>query len=305
MSPTFDYQRYLEAKVSVDDRSLNRQVYDTLAREIIPRQETRTLKVLEVGCGTGAMVRRLVDWGLLRRACYLGVDLNPDCVAAARAILPRWAAARGFQVSLTDRGDLVLRGGGRHLELAFRVGEALEFLHHPALADAWDLVLAHAFLDLVPLEETVRLLLTCLAPGGAFYFTLTFDGTTIFWPPLDLELDERLVAWYHHSMDERRWAGRPTGGSRAGRQLFHLLPAAGAEMWAAGGSEWVVWAGPAGYPGEEAFFLRCLLKMVEDSLTPFLPAGELTAWLTARRWQVEKGELVFLARHLDFCGRRK
>lgn len=157
--------------------------------------------------------------------------MDPACVAAAREELPGWAREREWGVSYTDRGDLVLSGPGRHLELAFRVGDAQEFLRNPALAGACDLVLAHAFLDLVPLEETVGLLLACLAPGGAFYLTLNFDGSTVFWPPLDPELDERVTMLYHQSMDERRVAGRLTGGSLTGRRLFGALPAAGAAFW--------------------------------------------------------------------------
>lgn len=297
-----DFLRYLRAKVTVDDRSLNRQVYDTLARLLLPEQESRSLTVLEVGCGLGSMAARLTDWGLCRRVRYLGVDVNPACVAAAREELQGWARERNFTVSYTDRGDLVLSGTGRHLELAFRVGEALEFLRTPALAGACDLVLAHAFLDLMPLEETVRLLLACLAPGGAFYFTLNFDGSTVFWPPVDPELDERVTSLYHLSMDERRVAGRHIGGSLTGRRLFGVLPAAGGRILAAGGSEWVVIPGPQGYPAEEGYFLECILAMVEESLSGRLPSEELDYWLARRRRQLGAGELVFLARHLDFCG---
>ncbi|MEJ5328939.1 MAG: methyltransferase domain-containing protein [Desulfobaccales bacterium] len=297
-----DFLRYLRAKVTVDDRSLNRPVFDALARLLLPPQESRSLTVLEVGCGLGSMAARLTDWGLFRRVRYLGVDVDPACVAAAREGLPGWARERDLGVSYTDRGDLVLSGPGRHLELAFRVGDAREFLRNPALAGACDLVLAHAFLDLLPLEETVRLLLACLAPGGAFYLTLNFDGTTIFWPPLDPELDERVTSLYHLSMDERRLAGLPTGGSQTGRQLFGLLPAAGGRILAAGGSEWVVFTGSQGYPAEEGYFLRCILAMVEESLSGRLPAEELDYWLARRRRQLKAGELVFLARHLDFCG---
>lgn len=297
-----DFLRYLRAKVTVDDRSLNRQVYDTLARLLLPEQESRSLTVLEVGCGLGSMAARLTDWGLCRRVRYLGVDMNPACVAAAREELPLWARGRGLEVSHTDRGDLVLTGQGRRLELAFRVGDAQEFLRNPALAGACDLVLAHAFLDLVPLEETVRLLLACLAPGGAFYFTLNFDGSTVFWPPLDPELDDRVITLYHRRMDERRLAGRSTGGSLTGRQLFGVLPAAGGRILAAGGSEWVVFPGPQGYPAEEAYFLRCILAMVAESVTGRLPAADLQGWLAERRRQAGAGVLVLLARHLDFCG---
>ena len=35
-------------------------------------------------------------------------------------------------------------------------------------------------LDLVPLPETLRLLFDLLGPEGTFYFTINFDGETIF-----------------------------------------------------------------------------------------------------------------------------
>ena len=85
------------------------------------------------------------------------------------------------------------------------------------------------------LEATLPGLLALLAPGGFFYFTLNFDGATVFEPTIDPELDRLIETLYHRSMDERRVDGRPAGSSRTGRRLFAHLNAAGS--YAAGGGQ--------------------------------------------------------------------
>jgi SAM-dependent methyltransferase len=296
------YIRYLTAKRTVDDRALNRQVYERLTGLTAPWQAARALRVLEVGCGTGAMAARLLAWGLLRRARYLGVDLSAAHLAAARELLPAWASELGLTSGETSSGNLVLEGPGQRLEAAFLAADVLDFLTRGESREHYDLVVAHAFLDLVNLEAVVPRLLACLATGGAFYFTLNFDGATTFWPPLDPTLDAGIEAHYHQSMDDRRVAGAATGGSHTGRRLFSLLPRCGGRLLAAGASDWVVFAGPGGYPHDEEFFLEAILSMVEEALAGRLDRRELTRWVAARRRQLAAGDLVFLAHHLDFCG---
>ena len=74
------------------------------------------------------------------------------------------------------------------------------------------------------LEATLPGLLALLAPGAFFYFTLNFDGATVFEPLIDPELDRLIETLYHRSMDERRLDGRPSGSSRTGRRLSPDLP---------------------------------------------------------------------------------
>ena len=70
---TSDYHRYLTAKKSIDDRSLNPRVWDSLARAL-PR--TRPTDVLELGAGIGSMVQRVIERGLLTDCRYRAVDLE-------------------------------------------------------------------------------------------------------------------------------------------------------------------------------------------------------------------------------------
>ena len=100
---------------------------------------------------------------------------------------------------------------------------------------------------------------------------------------------------------------RPTGGdSRAGRHLFGHLRQAGADILAAGASDWVVHGANGAYPADEKYFLHFILHFFEESLTgrPALDAGAFANWLAARHAQIERGELVYIAHQMDFLVKR-
>ncbi|MCX5889375.1 MAG: class I SAM-dependent methyltransferase [Deltaproteobacteria bacterium] len=286
----FSFIRYLAAKKNLDDRSLNRHVRETLARHLLETRKTPPLRVLEVGCGIGTMLERLLDWQLLPEAAYTGIDFHPDNIAEARARFRRYAASRGADLSVAAE---------------FEAMDLFDFLAREQGRAAWDLIVAHAFLDLVDLEATLPGLLALLAEGGFFYFTLNFDGATVFEPSIDPDLDRLIETLYHRSMDERRVDGRPAGSSRTGRRLFAHLNAAGATLLAAGSSDWLVFPGADGYPGDEAYFLHFIIHTIQQALTghPELPEADFRAWVAQRQVQVQRRELIYLAHQLDFFGR--
>jgi len=148
-------------------------------------------------------------------------------------------------------------------------------------------------------------LLGLLEVDGLFWFSINFDGETIFLP--ELPEDEALMQVYHRSMDDRVRFGRRTGDSRTGRRLFHNLRAAGAVVLAAGSSDWVVHSEPASthYAADEAFFLNCILHTVDAELRNHsaVNAELLARWVDLRRRQISTGELVLVVHQLDFVGR--
>jgi hypothetical protein len=106
-------------------------------------------------------------------------------------------------------------------------------------------------------------------------------------------------------MDERLVDGQRSGDSRTGRHLFTHLKTAGAQILAAGASDWVLYPGPDGYDADEAYFLYCILDFFESTLKgyPELAQGELESWLVERREQIERKDLIFIAHQLDFLGK--
>jgi hypothetical protein len=292
---TSDYARYLAAKATVDDRALNRRVLAELCR-LMPAGAPQ---VLEVGAGLGTMVARLLDWGAVGAGEYILLDADRQLLACSRRWLLDWAAARGLRSDLLPDGLRVddLRVRLVHAEL----GSYLE-AGHGALADV---LIANAVLDLVDVPTILPGLLRLLVPGGAYWFTINYDGESIFEP--GHPHDELIMQAYHRDMDERFRYGRPAGESRTGRRLFHYLRAAGAPALAAGSSDWVVSAGPDGnYPGDEAYFLRSILNTIQNALANRWDRVEpavLADWLAERGWQLAAGELVYIAHQLDFMGR--
>src|SRR5262245_30001390 len=98
ITSTYSFTRYLTAKKSVDDRALNRYVWQSLIAALPRSTPEEPLRILEVGAGLGAMVERLIASGTLTHATYTAIDLEPTLITEARRRLPQWAAAQGLQV---------------------------------------------------------------------------------------------------------------------------------------------------------------------------------------------------------------
>ena len=300
----YSYTRYLAAKKTVDERALNRQVFEALARALRPRRDGSPLAFLEIGCGIGTMIERLWDWGILANARYLALDLDPDNISEALARVPAFFQERGGQVEQMREREWRITGPDLSITLSFEVVDVFDFMAREVGLGTFDVLVAHAFLDLVDLNRVLPGLLAFLKPEGWFYFTLNFDGATTLLPLLDPDLDALIERLYHGTMDERRVKGRPAGASRTGRLLFSVLPDAGGRVLAAGSSDWVVFPGPAGYPADETYFLHHIIHTVEQALQgqPLLEGSTLQDWASRRHRQIEGGELIYMAHQLDFFG---
>jgi hypothetical protein len=289
---SYDYSRYLSAKRSVDDRALNRHVLGRL-RRMVPAGPAR---IVEIGAGLGTMVARLLEWEVVRSGEYTLLDVDRRLLLDARRWLGEWAAARGMPCEPQPDG---LRLGDLRVRLVeAELGSYLE----SGAGEPADVLIAHAFLDLVDVPAVLPGLFRLLVPGGAYWFTVNFDGESVFQP--DHPGDDDVLGAYHRTMDDRVRYGRPAGDSRTGRRLFAHLRAAGAPSLAAGPSDWVVHAGPDGtYPDDEAAFLGCILQTIEEAWDGGEGPAGLADWLVARRRQLADGELVYIAHQLDFTGR--
>jgi hypothetical protein len=60
------------------------------------------------------------------------------------------------------------------------------------------------------------------------------------------------------------------------------------------------------YPHDERYFVSCILSTIEEALLarPDVDRSTLSAWLGARRDQLERGTLSYIAHQLDFAGHR-
>ncbi|MEF8780601.1 MAG: class I SAM-dependent methyltransferase [Haloferacaceae archaeon] len=327
--------RYLESKRSVDRRALSRRVREALLAGLPPSP-----RVLEAGCGTGTTVPRLLSTGV-NGFRYLGVDRDPRAVAFAREVRPKELRYRGYDATETPRGGRIEPESGRPdreggTTFAFETGDALARLPEQVEGEGegedgegvgegeererkeWeregrgaDLVVAQAFLDVVPLEPAIEAIEAALAPGGLAYLPITFDGGTVFEPPHPA--DDAVERAYHDAID-----AEPGRDSNAGRRALALLGNRDGTLLAANASDWIVrpldggkgTGGRAtrarGYPADEEWFLARILAFVEGAVDPEtagVSREALEDWLATRRRQLAAGELVYVAHQYDLLYR--
>jgi hypothetical protein len=289
---TYSFRRYLAAKESVDDRALHRPTLQRVAADLERRaaQQSRPVRILEVGTGLGSMLRRVAEWGHLPGAVdYRGVDQQADLVAAARTRTLQWASDAGYTVTGDATPDDPARmqrssdatgtesgPDGRdaaapdRLTVTFEADDAFDVAD--TATEGYDLVVAAAFLDVVDPHAALESFAS-LGPAGAgsvgVYAPITFDGVTAFAPGADPGLSDAIVRAYHETM-----VGPDRGGPQTGRELFDHVRAAGGTVAAAGGGDWVV---TPPYADDEAYFLHYLLDTLESAVGDRLDTGASTS----------------------------
>ncbi len=275
----YSFIRYLESKKTVDDRALNQQVWQAFWEALPGSSRQFPLEMLELGAGTGAMTQRILDSGKISTLMYTAIDDQPENIEELQTQSAGWLANRPF------------------INLFAETNTAEAFVDEHAGERFFDAILAHAFLDLVDLDLFLPKLLELLPDGGIGYFTINFDGDTIFQP--NHPADEQILDAYHASMRD----------PFSGRKLLNKLVELDVDVLAAGSSDWVVMPkrGEEGhYPADEAYFLMHILSFFEDSLAgrPEIDQDVFADWLQARRRQVADGQLIYIAHQLDVVFRK-
>jgi hypothetical protein len=294
----YSFPHYLLSKQSVDDRALNKDVLAAL-KASLPNEP---LKIIEVGGGIGTMLARLLRWNVISQAEYTLVDEMAENIEFARDWLPEWAEKNKLEVE-SKKGVLRIFDAKHDVRVKLVQADVFDFISQsPAPAD---LLIAHAFLDLPPMPESLPRLLSLTK--NLAWLTINFDGVTTFEPIIESELDTKIERLYHQTMNDR-----PSGGdSQSGRHLFGHLKQVGARIEAAGSSDWVVYPVEGQYPqrgcypNDEAYFLQFILHFFEESLGdhPELDKVDFAKWLEKRREQVARGELIYIAHQMDFLAR--
>ncbi len=300
----YSFTHYLEAKKGIDDRSLNRHVWDALVQRLgtIKSSPDKPVRILEVGAGIGTMIERLLDARLLNSVIYTAIDISEENKIRAQERMRDWAAGHDMRFEESSADNWCLAGSDKRVDIRFKNEDFFDFASHEK--GKFDLIMANAFLDLVDIRATLPLMSELLKKRGLFYFTINFDGLTVLEPAIDEELDDLILNLYHKTMDERLVNGNRSGDSRSGRHLFSCLKEAGMQILDAGASDWVIYAGQNGYRQDEAYFLHFIINIIGQALqnSSELDALRLNDWICKRHNQVENNELIYIAHQIDFVG---
>jgi 2-polyprenyl-3-methyl-5-hydroxy-6-metoxy-1,4-benzoquinol methylase len=283
---SYSFIRYLAAKKSVDDRALNRYVWDSLVNALAQRSSSEPLRILEIGAGIGTMIERAYAWNLVDGpVIYTAIDAIEENIIEAEQRLTGFQANSGWQL---------------HLETI----DLFDFLKREHGTRTWDVVIANAFLDLIDIQAWLPAILALAIPGGWFYFTINFDGLTAIEPAIEPAYDAVILDLYHQTMDTRLIDGNPSGDSCAGRHLFQYLRDAQADILAAGSSDWVVYPKASAYAADEAYFLHFLIHTIDSALHahPMIDPVRFEEWVKQRHAQIDQHDLIYIAHQMDFFG---
>ncbi len=290
---SFDYVDYLDLKKAVDDRSLNRRVWQKMADWIIAgRQQGKTLRILEIGAGIGTMTERLLDSGLLADCDYTAVELEAGFGAAAKTRQMGWAHANKWQFESEQDLQWTLSGEHGKTRVRWMAGDALQ-VHTLFAPGSFDLIIGHAVIDLLPVPRCMPDILACLRVDGGFYFSLNYAGETLFLPTLSA--DDAILGAYNRDMD-KRFPDLEWQPSHTGQLLGPWLVNNGHHLLAEGESDWKLVA-RAGEPGN--LFISNIIDTIETALAG-MPG--LAEWLTERREQLRDSNLQFRASNRDCFG---
>jgi SAM-dependent methyltransferase len=231
---------------------------------------------LDVGAGTCATLRRLLNSELTTPLSLTALDRDPALLDIARQEAAGWlqdkrlAAIRFASVELKDyRPDRL-----------------------------YNVITAHAFLDLAPLPEALRLFAAWLQPGGYLYTSSNYDGDTALLRVYDdADFEARLLHHYNHTMERRRVDGQATGGAYCGRRLHELLPKYGFDILAHGSSDWNIAPVLSEYRDGDSVCIEALLEMIygEAQRPGLFRQDQLDRW--------HEDRLRLLIHHLDLLAR--
>ena len=288
---------FLRAKFALDERSLNREVRGAFldALRSLPQ-----IECLDAGAGTCATLRRLLNSGLRTPLSLTALDRDPMLLDIARVEAAGWLRALSLEPH-TEEGAIRTQGE-RPTLIRFAAGELKDYRPEGPC----NVITAHAFLDIAPLPDSLRLFTAWLQPGGYLYASGNYDGDTVLLPVYDdAAFEASLLAHYNQTMEQRCVDGEATGGARCGRRLHRLLPEYGFDLLAYGSSDWSITPFLGEYRDGDAVCLEALLEMIggEGQSSGLFRQDRLERWREHRLRLLRQRRLGLIIHQLDLLAR--
>ena len=292
------FAEFLAAKFALDERSLNAEVRSLFLQCL---RDMPSLECLDVGAGTGATVQRLLRWRPSQPWRLTALDRDEGLIEVAREATRRMLAASDRQP--VGAGEALRSEDGR-IEVIFATCEL--GAHRPR--SCYDVVTAHAVLDLVALAPTLDAFARWLRPGGLLYTSINCDGEPQIWPRYhDDGFELALLGCYTTSMEQRQVDGLRSGGAYCGRLLAALLPQEGFVLVAQGSSDWDIRPRFGAYRDRDQACLSALLDLIckEGRSSGRFEEEALQRWRGDRMRMLQACELALRIPNRDLLARRE
>lgn len=294
LNETFDYVKYLDVKKDIDDRCLNKLVWNNFTHWLMAKNQLGTeLRVLEIGAGIGTMIERLLEASLLRQCHYIALEPESSFREATQNRLSAWANAYGVDFEICTENIWLLSSKDLDLTIEWLAAEA-DKIDQLFASESFDLLLSHAVIDLLPVPTLMPVLLSKLKQDAGFYFSLNFSGETSFFPADPS--DDAISNNYHNDMDARflELAWQP---SLTGKLLPQWLQDYGCQKVIAGESDWNL--SDKNQTAGDGLFIKNILDTIKKALAG-MPS--LEDWLNKRYEQLAQQELEITISNSDCFG---
>lgn len=249
-----------------------------------------TVRVLDLGTGTGSNLRYVVD-RLPARQSWLVVDRDETLLRLLPARTADWGESRKRRLE-TDGTETVIRGSRLECRVETRCVN-LDTLETLNIFDDRHLVTASALLDLVS-EEWLRVLAgRCRDVGAAALFALNYTGHSSF-SPVEPE-DDTIRQLLNRHQNRDKSLGGPAAGPDGATCAERSFAEVGFQVRTAA-SDWVL--GSA-----EDRLQRQLIKGWAEAATETAPAeaSRIWDWCARRLAHVESKRSRVVVSHVDLA----
>ena len=183
---------WLLLREAADHKDRNTQLQSQVAHWAQEKFSGRTMRLMDLGCGTGSNLRALAPL-MPQQQHWTLVDYDAKLLLTARQRLMAWAD------SFTERGDaLLIQKQGKSLEVIFAqknlMTELSQLMETPP-----DLMTAAAFFDLVSVAWLGQF---CQLLRCPLYAVLTYNGQEV-WTPSSAHDALFLDAFHQHQRSDK------------------------------------------------------------------------------------------------------
>lgn len=277
------------------DATLLLRLRDALGRGASAEADdaTPTLRVVDLGAGTGANLRYLAP-RLGRGQCWTLVDHDARLLERLEARLASWAASHGARIG-RDGDALRVDAEAFDARVERCVLDLARDLDALSLTGT-DLVTASALIDLAGGDWLDALAERAAAAGSAVLVAMSVDGRLALAPAH--EGDAAIVRAFGRHQGQDKGLGIALGAAAPDR-LATSLETRGYDVRSVA-SDWRLDAADAAEAALQREFLAGLARAATE-IEPAL-AERAARWLAARRAQLDAGGLTLRVGHRDLLG---
>ncbi len=273
---------YLKVKQLIDQRSYNKKIFNNAFSEL-PKNPI----ILDTGFGLGSLlIRCLKENKLKNKTKYIALDKDKELLIKSKNQI---IESLNEEIKINQKKQINkfwIKKPQKKINLELKNQELLTYLKKTD--KKFDMIIGNSFIDLIDLDEIIKLSKQKLKQNGIFYQSLVYDGYTGFYPKS--QNDEYILRTYNDSMKENGDIGK--------KLLLKLSLGEKFKETQYGCSDWII---SPPLENWEKTFVKHILNMINKEVIK----QDITQWIREKINQLNNEELVFISHQIDVLTRLK